>query len=358
MDSSLDEVLKDILNVRELLHGAGTVSKAVLTAIARHARARKIHRSVETGCGVTTLLLSHLSEQHTVFALDIGGSLANVRRSHLLREENVRFVEGPSQRTLSRHEFDQKVQLALIDGPHAYPFPDLEYYFLYPHLEVGALLVLDDIHIRTIHHLFEFLRCEEMFRLDEVIGQTAFFTRTDAAAFDPIGDDWQRQKYNERTLLRYSWRSRLGQALPRSLRFALRNRTERSESNCSVEILFPRRNQRVGRSGLVEGRAALRPDSYLWVLARRKDQPGWWPQGQGPAAVVDGNWSVEVNYGEVRDAGFQFEIAAIIAGREVHESWLAWVGDAGRTGLASPVSIPTPPKVRGQQFQTVRKSVS
>jgi hypothetical protein len=36
-----------------------------------------------------------------------------------------------------------RLQLVLIDG-YGYPFPDLQYYFLYPHLETGALLILDD----------------------------------------------------------------------------------------------------------------------------------------------------------------------------------------------------------------------
>ena len=40
------------------------------------------------------------------------------------------------------------LQLVLLDGPHGCrDSPVLEYYFLYPRLEGGALLILDDIHI-------------------------------------------------------------------------------------------------------------------------------------------------------------------------------------------------------------------
>jgi len=131
----------------------------------RHAASRKIHCSAETGSGATTLLMSHLSEHHLVFALDDGnGSVANIRRSSLLRADRVEFVEGPTQRTLPQYCFEEKLQFALIDGPHGYPFPDLEYYYLYPHLESGALLVVDDIHIRSVHNLFEFLQADTMRR--------------------------------------------------------------------------------------------------------------------------------------------------------------------------------------------------
>jgi predicted O-methyltransferase YrrM len=240
MSLSIDEIRRKILEVQPVLHGAGTVSAEAVAAIARHAGAREIRQSVETGCGATTLLLSHLSNHHTVFALDVGASVANVRRSPLLRAEAVRFVEGPSQRTLPQHRFTEKLQLALIDGPHAYPFPDLEYYLLYPHLEPGALLILDDIHIPTIHNLFQFLRFDAMFRLEEVVRTTAFFTRTEAPTFDPLGDNWRQQKYNRSTLLRYDWKSKLASALPRSVLRSLaayRHPAAPALNQCSARIL-------------------------------------------------------------------------------------------------------------------------
>jgi hypothetical protein len=354
MSPSLEELREKILEVQPVLHGAGTVSADALSAIAKHASSRNIGHSVETGCGATTLMLSHLSEHHTVFALDIGGSISNVRRSPLLRQGVVSFIEGPSQRTLPQHHFHEKIQLALIDGPHAYPFPDLEYYYLYPHLDNGALLILDDIQIRSIHNLFEFLRRDSMFRLDEVVRTTAFFTRTEAPTFDPLGDGWRQQRYNEPTLLRYDWRSRLMSVLPRSVprRLAVhRHRTTRANRGCSVEIISPHPAQNVAESGIVEGRATLSPGAYLWVLVHRRDLDGWWPQGNGPLPTASNLWTVQVNYGAPEDVGFQFEVAAVLVTRPVHECWLEWVQTVKHTGQFPPVRLPMPPAVLAEAYR-------
>jgi hypothetical protein len=193
----LTGVLEEIVRAAPTLHSAGTFSREALEAIYRHACTRRVQYSVETGSGASTLLFSHLSEHHTVFAMDAGtGSVTAVRNSPLLIRERVAFVEGPTQLTVPQYRFTHPLQLVLLDGPHAYPFPDLEYYFLYPHLAPGGLLIVDDVHIPTITHLFEFLSVDEMFELEELVGATAFFRRTEAATFPATGDDFMRQRYN------------------------------------------------------------------------------------------------------------------------------------------------------------------
>jgi hypothetical protein len=192
-------VLAEVLRIAPHLHTAGTFSGTVLQALARHAAAAPVRHSAETGSGASTLLLSHISGNHTVFAVDAGtGSLRAVQASQLLRRESVNFVEGPTQLTLPKHDFRDPLQLVLIDGPHGYPFPDLEYFHLYPHLQAGALLVVDDIHIPTITNLFDFLAADDMFSLQEVVEATAFFRRTTEPTFSPVGDGWWTQGYNRR----------------------------------------------------------------------------------------------------------------------------------------------------------------
>lgn len=356
---AIGEILGRILEVQATLHTAGTVSADALAAIATHALARPIRNSAETGCGATTLLLSHLSQNHSVFALDIGNSVSVVRKSAMLRPGVATFIEGPTQLTLPKHHFPEKLQLALIDGPHAYPFPDLEYFYLYPHLDTGALLILDDIQIRSIHNLFDFLRSDSMFRLDDVVRTTAFFSRTEAPTLDPLGDGWQRQHYNARTLLRYDWRSKLKRALPASAvrRFdSFRHRRTTAASGCSVEIHKPGRGDPVYAMGTVEGTANLAEGAHLWTLVHRKDIEGWWPQGGGDIPVVGGRWTAEVKYGDPADVGFAFEIAAIIVSRPVHEQWLQWVQSVQATGICPPVQLPGPGALLSADYRTVAKT--
>jgi hypothetical protein len=178
-------------------HGAGTMSQVVLRAMAASAEAiGPIHYSAETGSGKTTLLFSHISEYHTVFALNVGGSISKAASSNLFRSGNVTFIEGPSQLTVPRAVFPGALDMVLIDGPHGYPFPDLEYYYFYPQIRQGGLLLVDDINIPTIGRMFDIIRAERMFELVKVVEYTAFFRRTEAPVIDPLSDSWWLQGYN------------------------------------------------------------------------------------------------------------------------------------------------------------------
>jgi hypothetical protein len=181
-------------------HISGTVDDAVLRAI-EELVPEPLSWTMETGCGKSTILLSNLSLHHQVFTVEDGsgdeGSLAYFRSCPITRLERTHVVLGPTQQTLPTFRFEQPIDLALLDGPHGYPFPELEYYFIYPHLRPGALLVLDDIQIPTIHHLYEFLSEDEMFTVVGVVGTCAIFRRTHARTFNPIGDAWWRQAYNK-----------------------------------------------------------------------------------------------------------------------------------------------------------------
>jgi len=215
-----DRLLEEIAALGVHWHGAGTVSDSVLQGIPRLVRG-PVRNSVETGTGRSTLLLSHLSEHHLVFTRDDAGdgdSLERVRTSPLLQAPAVEFILGPTQLTIPRKQFEGSLDLVLIDGPHAFPFPDLEYYYLYPHIRPGGLLIVDDIQIPSIRFMYRFLAKDDMWDLAAVIGTTAFFRRTEAPPFDPLGDGWWLQGYNKAVFRKghLMW-------LPTAIRTPLRN---------------------------------------------------------------------------------------------------------------------------------------
>jgi hypothetical protein len=198
MIADLTSIITQISKLPENWHAAGSVSPAVLKGIRRHAeRFGNVRNTAETGSGKTTLLFSHLSRSHLVFAVDAGnGSVTQVRASPLFNAGSVTFVEGPTQLTLPRHTFTNPLQMVLLDGPHGYPFPDLEYYYFYPQIASGGILILDDIQIPTIGRMFDILNADEMFHLLEVIEKTAFLQRTEAPVISPTSDSWWLQGYN------------------------------------------------------------------------------------------------------------------------------------------------------------------
>jgi hypothetical protein len=296
------DLLQHILDAARSLNPGDALSPEVLRAIARHAGDHGFARSAETGAGGSTLLLSNLSRAHTVFAAENStNTLARVRASPLFRADRTTIVEGPTQRTLPAHALDGAMEAVLLDGPHAFPFPQLEYYYFYPRLGPGALLIVDDIHIPSVHDLFRFLKRDDMFELEECVGTAAFFRRTGAPLFDPYGDGWERQGYNRRPLRRYGWaraaRQLLSRGFPRS-------------SQGRVEIAEPAPDAEVSGEANVRGRVRLPEGALLWLLVRRADLDGWWPQGR--ASIQDGLWELRCRFGEPRDAGYWFEIAAVL----------------------------------------------
>ncbi len=191
-------------NGMDLWHGSGNLSKAVILTMARLIYRQfpaGMSASAETGAGKSTVLYSILSKRHLCFTVDDRAVLDIVRGSPHFKKDTVRFVLGPSQKTLPQHVWDTTIDLALIDGAHAYPYPDMDYWAFYPQINTGGLLIIDDINIPTIRKLFDFLVDETMFELSTVEDNTAFFVRTSEPTFYPFGDGWWTQGYNQRNLV-------------------------------------------------------------------------------------------------------------------------------------------------------------
>lgn len=184
-------------------HGSGSLNTKIIRAI-ECLPGSPFRYTVETGCGKSTILLSNISERHVVFCIDDrqAGKASSV--NYFLQcpySRPVHTVFGPTQITLPAYEFEAPIDLALLDGPHAFPFPELEYYHVYPHLAEGAYLIIDDIPIASIGSFFSIIREDEMFELVDVVnGKTGILRRTAAPTFDPLGDGWARQRYNRRRL--------------------------------------------------------------------------------------------------------------------------------------------------------------
>jgi precorrin-6B methylase 2 len=204
----------DVVLRASSFHPWDAMAPMALSAIAKRGPFRL---SAETGCGGSTIVLSHVSEQHIAFAIEgKDRTISELRADSSLKGEKVVFVEGETRHTLPGYGFRAELDLVLLDGPHAYPLPQLEFAHLFPLIRVGGWLVIDDIQIPSVHQLFEFLRREPEVVLEEVVVRTAFFRR--AGVVDRGPDGWEFQLINRHTVLRYSWRDRLRRLLGRKSR--------------------------------------------------------------------------------------------------------------------------------------------
>jgi len=199
----------DLITRASDFHRWDSMAPAALSGILKRGPFRF---SAETGCGGSTIVLSKSSDHHAAFAIEGENQTITELRKHVdLRSEHVTFVEGETKDTLPGHAFRGELDLILLDGPHAYPLPQLEFAYLFRHLRVGGWLVIDDLQIPSVHELFRFLQHERCVVLEEVIVRTAFFRRISA---DPSGPDgWPLQGMNRRPIFRYSWRDRLRKLL-------------------------------------------------------------------------------------------------------------------------------------------------
>lgn len=182
-------------------HRGGAFSSDVLIAISEVLPDYPIV-SLETGCGKSTVMFSNLASQHFVFAYDDRGepesSVTMVQSDPDFQAANTTFVYGPTQRTLPVYRFpdDLMFDVILIDGPHGYPFPDLEYALLYDRLKPGGILILDDVHIASIGAMYDLLREDRMYDEIGVFSTTGLLRRSGIKGVPSDGDHWYEQNYN------------------------------------------------------------------------------------------------------------------------------------------------------------------
>jgi hypothetical protein len=203
-----------LIEAAAAFHPWDAMAPSALFGIVERGRGRPFSASAETGCGGSTIVLSRVSRHHTVFAIEgEHQTITELSQRPDVARGRVVFVPGQTKDTIPGHRFPDELDLVLLDGPHAYPLPQIEYAYLFPHLKRDGWLVIDDIQIPSVHALFRFLRKEPSVELEDVVVRTAFFRKTGDPATDAGPDGWWCQGMNRHLVLRYSWRDRLRQAL-------------------------------------------------------------------------------------------------------------------------------------------------
>jgi hypothetical protein len=153
-------------------------------------------RTLETGCGYSTVSFLCRSGRHSVYS-PFAGEHDLIRRwcaSQGIDTSHVTFFAEPSQQALPARPREQ-LDVVLIDGDHAFPAPFIDWYYLADDVAPNGLLLVDDTHLTTGRILFDFLVSERTrWQLVCELGKTAVFRRVNSEAV-AIGKSWADQPY-------------------------------------------------------------------------------------------------------------------------------------------------------------------
>lgn len=176
-------------------------------------------KTIETGAGISTVVFAIKSTQHTCIVPDdqqIARIRAYCERAGIALE-HVRFIADRSERALPRLPetaydlAETAYDLALIDGRHAFPTPFIDWFYLSQRLQIGGVVIIDDLHIWTCDLLRRFLRSEpEDWESVSETNRAAIFRRRGHAAF---AREWTRQPFVRRRSAYDSTLARIGQAI-------------------------------------------------------------------------------------------------------------------------------------------------
>ena len=154
-------------------------------------------RTIETGCGLTTALLTLKGADHICIAPDTAEHEA-VRewcRDRGFSGTNLTSVIDRSQCVLPLLSTGP-VDIAVIDGGHAFPVPFIDWFYLAERLKPDGCVLVDDTHLRAPRILSEFLSAEApRWGLEREFSRACVYRKLDDIVVpdnDWVGQRWSR----------------------------------------------------------------------------------------------------------------------------------------------------------------------
>jgi hypothetical protein len=128
-------------------------------------------RTMETGCGLTTVALGALGQHHTCISPDEIGRdrVISYMLQNGLAPEKVNFLLQSSDQALPSLSGTVTIDFAFIDGCHGYPFPALDWHYMDLILNEGGLIGFDNVELRSVAHHCEFMDANKTYELVEDI---------------------------------------------------------------------------------------------------------------------------------------------------------------------------------------------
>ena len=169
-------------------------------------------RTLETGCGASTIVFAAAGCAHTaVFLNDSEGQAVEAWcGGHGVDTSGVTFLSGSSSVTLPALDIGD-LDLVMVDGCHGFPFPQLDWYYAAAHLVDGGILVIDDTQLAAPYELARYLDRDPRWERIHVGSQWVAFRRHGTGSLD---EEWTSQPFHQPLVLR-------GRAVQRQARGAV-----------------------------------------------------------------------------------------------------------------------------------------
>jgi hypothetical protein len=155
-------------------------------------------RTLETGCGASTVIFAAQGAHHTVLSPD-GDEHERVReylRKIGIDDGRLVSLVGQSDLVLPDLCTERVLDVAYIDGAHSFPYPAVDWHYISRALRIGGRLIMDDIPIPSAAYVFRFMLADPNWRLDDILDErAAAFTLVQEP---PPVEDYTLQPFNRR----------------------------------------------------------------------------------------------------------------------------------------------------------------
>jgi hypothetical protein len=178
-------------------------------------------QTLETGCGRSTVLLASMAERHYCIAPreQEFERVSSYCSALGIDVDRITFLGGKSEFVLPNLQIDGMLDLVLIDGAHAFPFPTIDWFYASRNLRVGGYLIVDDVWLPAVADLIRFLDSEPSWRRVRRSLESAAYQKI--AEVDDF-NDWIPQRYGRTRIWLWQTGVRAVRSIPRPVRHRIR----------------------------------------------------------------------------------------------------------------------------------------
>ncbi len=153
-------------------------------------------RTLETGAGSSTLVFALQGASHVAItpAAEEFERIRAYAASIGLSMDTVTFVAQSSERYLPSSELSE-LDLVLLDGKHAFPWPMLDWFYCADRVHRDGLLIIDDVQLGSVAVLADFMMADPGWKLVRDFGKTHAYRKTKDTVLDV---SWDMQPWTVR----------------------------------------------------------------------------------------------------------------------------------------------------------------